>query len=70
MEQRCPRCNTPIINYDEEKNVCALCRDVLEFGYPEFEAYQLEDSQSEEQPHRMDMSEGWVLPEFLTAPTR
>jgi phage FluMu protein Com len=70
LEPRCPRCDTLILDYDAEKNVCARCKDVLEFGYPAFEAYPLEDSDDLEQPQRMDMSEGWVLPDYITAHTR
>jgi phage FluMu protein Com len=67
MEQRCPRCNKTVKEFGTETSVCDRCRDVVEFGYPSFEAYQLEDSQNGDNPQRMDISEGWLLPAYFTA---
>jgi DNA-directed RNA polymerase subunit M/transcription elongation factor TFIIS len=67
MEQKCPRCNQLIKNFDSGKKVCDRCRDVMEFGYPSFAAYRIEDDQEQEPTKRMEISEGWTLPAYFTA---
>jgi phage FluMu protein Com len=64
MEKRCPRCNQIVKELDSVKIVCNRCRDVMEFGYPSFAAYQLEGDQ--EPTERMEISEGWTLPTYFT----
>jgi phage FluMu protein Com len=42
----CQRCNKTITETDKDKHLCNRCKDVLEFGYPSFPSYQLEEYQT------------------------
>ena len=41
--QLCPCCEKEVMELDDSGKVCDLCGDIIEFGYPSFPAYLLEE---------------------------
>ncbi|GED17895.1 hypothetical protein D1872_245940 [compost metagenome] len=41
---RCSRCNKEVIKMSLVKGMCYRCCDIIEFGYPSFPAYKLEEN--------------------------
>jgi hypothetical protein len=39
----CARCNKQVKMVNKEHNLCDRCQDVIEFGYPSFPPYKLEE---------------------------
>ncbi|ERI10335.1 hypothetical protein [Aneurinibacillus aneurinilyticus] len=46
MRTECPVCYTQQRTAESEKpeNICETCGDIMEFGYPSFPAYKLEEA--------------------------
>lgn len=60
----CQRCSQ-VISIDHKNTLCQRCLDVLEFGYPSFHSYPHGEAEKNKQVQRMELSEGWVLPDFI-----
>jgi hypothetical protein len=39
----CQRCHRELTENEKSETLCCRCQDVLEFGYPSFPFYQLEE---------------------------
>lgn len=61
----CPRCHRHLSKSYFVKELCSRCHDILEFGYPSFTAFKLDEPYNKNQSQRMDLSEGWILPAYI-----
>ncbi|GEN34361.1 hypothetical protein ADA01nite_18210 [Aneurinibacillus danicus] len=53
--QTCQRCHKKITEEDKDKVLCNRCKDVLEFGYPSFPSYPLEEYKTDAQEKKFSI---------------
>ena len=61
MKARCPICQGSM----NEQLICWRCADILEFGYPSFPAYCLEDKRAHDMPKEFQCINLWNVSQNL-----
>lgn len=58
VQQICVRCSKKVPNGILHNKMCKRCADVVEFGYPSFPSYKLEDAKNEKV---LETAQNWKL---------